>query len=432
MSRLKSINAIIGIVVALTMVLGTSAAAYASANSAHSNAVRSGSCNLRIWDFFPSTQNDDERTAFLKLANDWESSKAGGGCTVTEPIQPSGGYETPFINSPKTAGDIIMLPDDQEGVVWGDHLIAPVSLKTKDYLPDALEGAVNGGKDYAYPMFLETMMVYYNPTLIPSSTFKGKYTWNTVAAAAKACVSSSKCDYGLAWQWDNVYDDAQFLQSDPGAGYFAQTKTGFNPTKILLASKGSVAGLNYLKSTIAAAGSPVDTFLGANGGDGTATSLFEAGKLGILDIGPWADGEFKQIPFTNYAVAAPPYLKDGSKSYQGTPFVGVQDLVINKFSPYLSQAKSLASYLSLNVGKSMYQAGGRLPATKAQFNALGNTAEIKAYKTALAHVRAMPNIPQMGDVWGPTGSELTLFMEGKITAQAAMNASAAAIKKAEK
>ena len=44
--------------------------------------------------------------------------------------------------------------------------------------------------------------------------------------------------------------------------------------------------------------------------------------------------------------------------------------------------------------------------------------------------RAMPNIPQMGTVWTPVGNELTLFLQGKTTAQKAMDAAAAAIKKA--
>jgi arabinogalactan oligomer/maltooligosaccharide transport system substrate-binding protein len=438
MSRFKSINVLVGIVMAVSMAIGTGAVAtYASAG--HSAAVHN-SCNLKIWDFFPSNQNDNERSAMLKLANDWENSKSGGGCTVTEPIQPSAGYETSFISSPKTAGDVIMLPDDQEGVVWGDHLIAPTTLNKKNYLPDALGGAINGGKTYAYPMFLETMMIYYNPSLIKSSTFSGKYTWNTIANAAKTCVNDSKCTYGMGWQWDNVYDDAQFLQSLPGSGYFAKTSSGFNPNKILLDSKATISGLNYLQTimkdagwTIGSSGSATD-FLAANGGDGTATSLFEGGKLGILDIGPWADGEFKQLnpAFTDYKVAAPPALKIGKKTYTGTPFVGVQDLVVNKFSPNLKQAQKLASYLSLHVGQQLYTAGGRLPAAKAAFNSLTNTPELSAYKKALGHVIAMPNIPQMGDVWGPTQSELTLFMEGKLTAAAAMKASATAIKKAEK
>ena len=432
MSRMKSINVLMGIVMALSISLGTSVAISYAQVAPHS------SCNLTIWDFFPSTKSDNEREAMLTLANNWESSKSGGGCTVTEPIQPSGGYETPFINDPKSAGDIIMLPDDQEGVVWADNLIAPTKLNKKNYVPDALEGAVNNGKTYAYPLFLETMMLYYNPSLISSSTFKKGYTWTSVAKAAKTFEEAHAGKYGLGWQWDNAYDDAQFLESYPGSGYFAKTSNGFNPKKILLNSKASIAGLNYEMSIVKDAGwtvngtSGTDTYyLGANGGDGSATSAFEGGQLAMLDIGPWADGEFKQASFTNYKVVAPPALANGKKSSPGTPFVGVQDLVVNKFSKNLKAAQSLASYLSLHAGASLYTAGGRIPAAKATLNSLPNTSELKAYKAAFNHVSAMPNIPQMGTVWSPLGNELTLFFEGKLTAKAALDAAVTAIKKAK-
>lgn len=427
MSRLKSVNAVLGMTVALMMVLGTSAVA--SARTVQGTAVHH-SCNITIWDFYPSVNNDNERQATLAQANAWTHTSGGHGCTVTEPIQPSGGYETPFINNPQTAGDIIMLPDDQEGVVWNDKLLAQVPLNQKAYAPDALGGVINGGKAYAYPLFLETMMIYYNPKLIPASTFKGSYTWNKVAAAGKACVSSHKCQYGMAWQWDNVYYDAQFFQSYKGGGFFKKTATGFNSSKVLVNNSATVKGVNYLKSIIGASGTDLNTFLGANSGDSTAQSLFETGKLGMIDDGPWSDGEWKQANFKDYAVAAPPAFPNGKKTTVGVPFVGVQDLVVNKFSKNVKKSESLASYLSLHT-KSLYAAGGRIPAAKSVFNSLPKTPEVKAYKSALNHVQAMPNIPKMGAVWAPVGAELTLILQGKETAQAGMTKAATAIKKAK-
>jgi maltose-binding protein MalE len=357
----------------------------------------------------------------LKFADKWAAIHHA---TVAEPIPPSAGFKASFIADAKRAGDILMLPDDQEGVVWNDKLIAPVSLNKSKYTADALQGAINGGKAYAYPLFLETMMIYYNKSLVPASVFKGNYTWDTLAKWSAKFANSHPGSYGMAWQWDNVYYNAEFFQGYSGGGFFSRSGSGFNPKKVLVATKGTVQGVSYLKHIITESGTSLPTFLGANKGDGTAQALFETGKLGMIFDGPWSDGEWKQVGFNNYGVARPPAMGNGKLGY---PFVGVQDLVVNKYSKNLKLAQSLASYLSLNSGVSMYTAGGRIPAAKSALKTLAKNPELKTYQKALGHVEAMPNIPAMGLVWTPVGNELTLYLEGKVTATAGMKAAKAAI-----
>ena len=104
MSRFKTINALVGIVVVLGMTVGTMSMASAATHTAVThNAKPFKGQSLTIWDYFPSTPvNTPERVATNKVAQQW--AKANG-ATVTEPAQPANGTNTAFQADPKKAAD---------------------------------------------------------------------------------------------------------------------------------------------------------------------------------------------------------------------------------------------------------------------------------------------------------------------------------------
>jgi arabinogalactan oligomer/maltooligosaccharide transport system substrate-binding protein len=417
MPRMKfATNAVLGTVVAMSLVFSTISVA-----GAHT--ARQAKGTLVICDFFPSSPaNTPERVAELKAASAWG---AKNGYAVQEPVPPSTGCNGQLTAGAKAgkAADINLMPDDQEGTMWGDKLIAPISLKTSDYVKSGINGVTNNGKIFGVPWALETMMIYYNPKLVPASVFKNA-TWDSLAKWSAAFAKSHPGDYGMAWQWDNFYYSYTFLTAY-GGGIFGRNKKGYDKTKILLDSAGSVKGLEYLKHIIDDSGTPVNAFLG-NSGNSNYPALFQAGRLAMVFDGPWSDQQWKTAHIS-YGVAAPPKFPSGKYGY---PFLGVQTLVVNKYSAHLKAAESLAVYLSQHAAVDLFNASGRIPAYKPALKQVANNRELKQYQQAFKHTQAMPNIPEMDSyVWTPAGAAFTSYFTGKETASSALKTAAAAIRK---
>ena len=203
MSRVHfRVSTLASIMIAVSLIFGT--IGIAAARTAHSDPT------LVICDFFPNPPaNTPERVTELRVATAWGNAH---GYTVTEPTPPSNGCNGQLVAGAKAgkAADINMMPDDQEGSMWGDKLLAPMKLKTSDYVKSAINGVTNNGKIFGVPWALETMMIYYNPKLVPSSVFKNA-TWDTLAKWSAKFAKNHPGDYGMAWQWDNFYYSFGFL-----------------------------------------------------------------------------------------------------------------------------------------------------------------------------------------------------------------------------
>ena len=410
------IRALTAVAVGASLVL--SALGSAAARPSHADPT------LTICDFFPSTPaNTPERVAELKVATAWG---AAHGYTVSEPVPPTNGCNGQLPASAKAgkAADINMMPDDQEGAMWGDKLLAPISLNKADYVPAAINGVTNNGKIFGVPWALETMMIYYNPKLVPASVFKNA-TWDSLAKWSDKFAKSHPGEYGIAWQWDNFYYSYIFMTAF-GGGVFGHGKKGYQKNKVILDNAGSIRGLSYLKKFITESGTPVNAFLG-NSGNTNYPALFQAGKVAMVFDGPWSDQQWRTAGI-KYKVAAPPKFPNGK---YGKPFLGVQTLVVNKFSPHVKAAEALAIYLSQHAAVKLFKASGRIPAYKPALASVAKNAELRQYEAAFAHTQAMPNIPEMDDfVWTPAGTAFTDFLTGKESAKKALTTEAAAIRKA--
>jgi arabinogalactan oligomer / maltooligosaccharide transport system substrate-binding protein len=419
MSRLKTVNVLAGVVIAMVMVFGT--AISASAHPVHQGKPKT---TITIWDYF-ATQGQGfspERKAFINTADKWA---AHHNATISEPVRPSSGYETAFTQGAKAgkAGDIVMFPDNESGVYYSQHLLQPLSLKASKFVPQAVQAVTQHGTTFALPWALETMMLYYNTKIVHKSLFKKGYTWDTIAKWSAKYADSHPGSYGMAWNWDNFYYDYDFF-TPYGGGVFARSGGGYN-TKHLLLTK-AVSGVEYLKKVITESKTPINTFLTSNNGDTNAQDLFETGKLGMIFDGPWSDSEWKNAKLTTFAVAAPPAFP-GKK--EGQPFLGVQTIGVNRFSKHLKLAESLAAYLDANAQSALFHVGGRIPALKSVLKSVQN-GEVKQYEKAFTHTQALPNIAQMGAVWGPAATALTQYLSGAKTAKAALSAAQSAILKA--
>ena len=412
-------TALLGLTTAASLIFG-------SVGLASAHTVRASKGTITICDFFPNPPaNTPERVTELKVAQAWG---AKNGYAVDEPTPPTNGCNGQLVAGAKAgkAADINMMPDDQEGSMWGDKLIAPLSYNKSQYVKAAIEGVTNNGKLFGVPWALETMMIYYNPKLVPSKIFKNA-TWDSLAKWSASFAKSHPGDYGMAWQWDNFYYSYTFL-TGYGGGIFGRNSKGYDKNKVMLDSAGSVKGLEYLKHIIDESGTPVNAFLG-NSGNSNYPALFQQGRLAMVFDGPWSDQQWRTAHLS-YGVAAPPKFPGGK---YGKPFLGVQTLVVNKYSPHLKAAESLAVYLSQHAAVDLFNASGRIPAYKPALKRVASNRELKQYEQAFKHTQAMPNIPEMDNyVWTPAGAAFTSYFTGKESANTALKTAAASIRKSIK
>ncbi|MCL6567367.1 MAG: extracellular solute-binding protein, partial [Meiothermus silvanus] len=89
------------------------------------------------------------------------------------------------------------------------------------------------------------------------------------------------------------------------------------------------------------------------------------------------------------------------------PFVGVQGVAINAYSKNKTAAANFAKLLVSEQSQiSFNQAGGRIPVSKTAVARLKDDPVVAGFSPVIASGTPMPNIPEMGKVWGPWGNAI--------------------------
>lgn len=93
---------------------------------------------------------------------------------------------------------------------------------------------------------------------------------------------------------------------------------------------------------------------------------------------------------------------------QWRPFVGVQGVAMNAYSRNKTAAANFAKLLVSPQNQVAFnKAGGRLPVSKQAVQQLRNDPVVAGFSAVIALGTPMPNIPEMGKVWGPWGNALS-------------------------
>ncbi|MDH3517627.1 MAG: maltose ABC transporter substrate-binding protein, partial [Acidimicrobiia bacterium] len=124
------------------------------------------------------------------------------------------------------------------------------------------------------------------------------------------------------------------------------------------------------------------------------------------------------------------------------PFVGAQGFFLSAFSENKVVAQSfLLDFMATeDAMRALYDADPRNPAFKPVFDQLASTPTdprtgrsnevAQTFALSAADGVPMPNIPQMGSVWGPLGDNILAVRNGDATAADAMKAAAEAVRAA--
>ena len=300
------------------------------------------------------------------------------------------------------AGDVIVgIPHDQMSeMAVGGVLADLTSAATEAYLSDLGEQSrlafTYNGRLFGLPLFVEGPALLYNRDLVTSipDSYEG-----FIELSQELTTSDT---FGFLYDINNFYFSYGWLHTF-GGYVFGRTDGTLDPTDVGLANEGAVRGGEALQALrfehgIIPAGTNYDV---ANG-------LFIDGALAMFYTGPWAVGQAREAGI-DVGVAPMPSLADGTP-WSG--FMGVQGVLVNEFSERGTDAVNLAKWLTRADSQLGYaQLEGRVPASQSALAQVADDPIVAGFGEALLTSEPMPNIPEMGQVWGPMANALGVITE---------------------
>lgn len=300
-------------------------------------------------------------------------------------------YGTDAQNGP----DMYLFAHDSLGSFAEMGILEPVgnliaAEEEADLLPMTLEAATYKGEQYLMPVYYETLLFMYNKELwegdIPSTT-EELYEYMTEHTDAAAGT------YAVVNQHSSAYNVAPFIN---GFGGYIIDKDA-NP------------GLNLQETKDAIAYNKKFAELQADGDYNTVTALFNEGKAAAIIGGPWLVSGIREAGIDLGTKSLCDFtLPDGNVL---TPFSGVQCLGVLKYAAENKKDAITAVLRALTepeAGITLAKGFNCAPANKKAYEdpEVAENEMILAMEKSAEKAIPMPNIPEMGVMWGPTESLL--------------------------
>ncbi|PUB12276.1 extracellular solute-binding protein [Paenisporosarcina sp. OV554] len=312
------------------------------------------------------------------------------------------------------APDVVTLPHDQIGQVVTEGLIQEITVEDsvlKTYSESAINAQMYDGKLFGLPKATETPVLIYNKALMPEApkTMDELYTFSK---------DFTKGDnYGFLALWDNFY-----FAHGPIAGmggYVFNEKDGAPDREdIGLNNEGAVKGAEFIQKWYAEGLFPKG-IIGESGG-AAMDGLFNEGKVAAVMNGPWAFQGMKDAGI-DIGIAPMPTLPNGEPV---KTFMGVKGWHVTEFTENPYWATKLIEHISNDENsKARFQAVSEIPANVALVEdpIIADNEGAKAVAVQSQYAVPMPNIPEMGEVWGPMASALQTLATGKAEPKAALD-----------
>ena len=314
------------------------------------------------------------------------------------------------------APDLYFYAHDVLGSFVAMDIVAPLSdvVDTSilsDYLPMTVEAGQVGGTQYLLPVYFETLVFLYNKALwegdIPGTT---EELYDYMVAHTDTAAGT----YAVVNQHTNAYNVSPFINGFGGYIIDENAKPGLNDPKAIEAA-------TYNQKFGA---------LQADGDYNTVTTLFNEGKAAAIIGGPWLVSGIEAAGI-DYGIASLSDIKlpngNGLAPFSGIQGVGVLKVALAEKKDAL--AKVLTVMASPEVGVDLANKSGCAPANNKSYDDPQVAAKemITVIQKTASTAQPMPNIPEMGSMWGPVETMLTAINKnGADPAQAAADAQAAA------
>lgn len=288
--------------------------------------------------------------------------------------------------------DVFLGAHDWVGELAANGVVAPLDLGSvaSDLFEVGVTAFSYGGEVYGFPYATEAIAMFYNADLVDSVPA----TWEE----AKTACDTAGTEFCVGTPSNDAYHNHPFIAS--AGGYVFASTGGFDASDVGLDNAGAIASAEYLDGLV-----KNGTVYSSDYGG--AMSNFQEGRALFWMTGPWARGDASAV---NYGVGLIPQF-DGNAA---TPFVGVRGAMVSSFSDnqVLAQSFILDFFATIDVQQAMYESDPRLPATKSLFAVVEAADPIAAsFAASASNGIPMPNIPEMGSVWGPMADALNVIRE---------------------
>jgi arabinogalactan oligomer / maltooligosaccharide transport system substrate-binding protein len=274
---------------------------------------------------------------------------------------------------------------------------------TSAYLADLAEQArlafTFSGRLFGLPTDVQGPALIVNTDLVPNPPA----TYEEMIELAQELTTADTFGYML--DAGNFYFSYVYVRTFGGAVFGRDAVGDLDPTDVQLASEGAVRGVEELRDLRYRYG------LLPSGADyGVGNGLFIDGRLAMWYTGPWETANYVNAGL-NFIVMPIPPLADGTE-FGG--FMGVQGIAVNQFSNNKVDAANFAKWITRSAAQvSLAEVTSRIPASQAAVAQVADDPVIAGFGRALQTAEPMPNIPQMGQVWGPAINAFTVIMENE-------------------
>jgi len=306
--------------------------------------------------------------------------------------------------------DIFIGAHDWVGELATNGAVAVVDLGGRDdeFTETGLNALKWEGAQYGLPYVTEALALYYNTDLSPEAPVTmADLTATCDANADVACI-------GLPGGNDagDAYHHYPFLSVDGGYIFAYDSASGFDVTQVGMCTDEAVAGAAQLETLIA------DGYVPSTNYD-DAKNLFLEGELIYWMTGPWELGALADQDTVNWSVTTLPTI-DGNTMQ---PFVGVQGFYLSQYAsnPALAQEFLLNFVATDETMEALFVAD---PRGSAYISTIENNAGDPVnfvFAASASDGQFMPNVPEMGAVWGPVGDNFLALRNGDIDAATAMD-----------
>ena len=353
---------------------------------------QASAATLTVWTHF----GDAELSWLQAQAKSYEARTKNKVNIVSVPF---GDITDKFIQSaPKGQGPdlIVTQAHDRIGQMAAAGVIEPmdkyITSKT-DLDRTALAAMTYQNKLFGLPMFAESVALIYNKKLVP----KAPTTWAQFLSAAQAAQKGG--NLGFLMELNNAYLTYGFT-SAYGGYVFKNTNGTLNTRDIGLANAGAAKAAGFLNDL------RFKYNLVPEGVSGEAArSAFVQGRAAMILTGPWDMADIKKAKI-DYGIAAFPTPPGASGKW--SPFVGVQGTLINAYSKNKAASAAFAKQITTSDAQVAFnKAGGRIPVSLSARTKLKNDPVVAGFGKTISQGTPMPNVPQMGAVWGPWTNAVT-------------------------
>ncbi len=343
-------------------------------------------------------------------AKRFEASAAGKGRSVEVTFIPFGEINTKLTQSAPTGSgpDVIALvPHDRIGPLAAAGVLEPVaqymSASQKSDTPASSMDALSyNGSLLGFPAFGEAVAVIYNKKLLPGGIPKN---WSAFIKTAQGLTNAGEQQFGFLGNISQPYSMFGFYSAMGAYVFGKDSKGALNPSDVGLGNAGAIKGAKLVNDFRFKLNLIPD---GTQDGQ-VQKDLFLRNKLAMWLTGPWDVGDVKKAGI-DFGIGIPPRPTGAVRDF--SPFVGIQGALVSAYAKDKKAAASLAQFLASSTSQlAMNKVGGRIPVSKKAINELKSDPVATGFGAAIKKGIPMPNIPEMGKVWDPWGSAISLTVQ---------------------